>query len=165
MTDEDHFKIYADQLREGSIEKIEETFSSEFIDVHEKDLAFNAPVSIRGHAYLAEDMLVLHIDISTIATVPCSVCNDSVDVKIAVKGFYHAVPLYEIKSGIFDFREILRETILLEAPLLTECHEGKCPQRKTLQKYIKERSGSQDKNADEGSYRPFADLDFDVNEK
>ena len=161
MTD-DLFKIYVEQLREGSVEEIEESFSPEFLDVHERDLSFKVPVKIAGQAYLADEMLVLHFDIQTVATLPCLVCNAPVAVKIAIKGFYHAVPLNEIKNGVFNFRDILRETILLETPLLAECHQGQCAQRQVLQKYFKKDNVPGVTESDEEGYKPFADLDFDV---
>lgn len=162
---DDHFRIFVEQLREGQVEEVNEEFSPQFLDVHERDLSFKSPVMISGEAYLAEDMLVLCFDIKTNATLPCLVCNDPVNVDIGIKGFYHAVPLKEIKGGIYDFSEILRETILLETPQLAECHQGKCPQRKNLEKYFKQESSlGTNKSEDEG-YRPFAGLDIDVEDK
>lgn len=160
---DDHFRIFVEQLREGHVEEVNEVFPPKFLDVQERDLNFRTPVTITGEAYLADDMLVLHFDVNTVATIPCLVCNEPVDVEMKIKGFYHAVPLKEIKGGIYDFSEVLRETILLEVPLLAECNQGKCPQRMTLKKYLKEedlKNGS-----DEEGYRPFAGLDFDVQDK
>lgn len=163
MTD-DRFRIYVEQLREGTTREIKERLSPDFLEIKEKELSFSRPVVVKGQAYLADEMLILHLDIEVIATIPCAICNDQADVDIAIKGFYHAVPLEEIKGAIYDFREILRETILLEVPILTECHEGKCPQRKSLEKYFKKQSTPESKG-DEDGYRPFASLDFDFKDK
>lgn len=160
MTD-DRFRIYVEQLRDGGVEEINEAFAPDFVQIKEKDLSFSNPVSVRGQVYLADDVLILHLDIQTVATIPCAVCNSPADVVIAIKGFYHAVPLDEIKSAVYDFREILRETILLEVPILAECHKGKCPERKSLEKYFK-KEGAPGSKEDEEGYRPFADIDFDV---
>lgn len=156
----DRFKIYVEQLREGHVEKISEKFSPEFLDVHEKDLKYADPVLVKGEAYLAEDMLVLHVDIKTFGMIPCSICNEPVKVEIAIKGSYHAIPLEEIKGGIFNYQEIIRETILLETPILTECNQGKCPQRSSVQKYLKKEGAPKSKNGNEDGYHPFADLDL-----
>lgn len=157
----ERFKIYIEQLREGYVETVSESFSPEFLDVHEKDLEFVDPVLVNGEAYLAEDMLVLHVDIKTFCMIPCAICNEPVKVEIAIDGSYHAVPLDEIKGGVFNFQEIIRETILLEAPLLAECNQGKCPQRGSVQKYLKNEGASRVKNGEEDGYQPFADLDLD----
>ncbi|MEI8365789.1 MAG: hypothetical protein WCF65_05155 [Parachlamydiaceae bacterium] len=162
---DDQFRIYTEQLREGHVEQIDETLSPKFLDINERDLSFNAPVKINGQAYLADDTLVLHLDMTTAATLPCAVCNDPVTVELAVKGFYHAVPLQDVKNGIYDFREILRETILLETPLLAECLNGKCPRRQEIKKFFKKENPSGSKTGDEEGYRPFADLDFDSQDK
>lgn len=161
---DDHFKIFVEQLREGQEEEIQEEFPPKFLDVHERDLKFSVPVKIAGQAYLADDMLVIHLDIKTMATIPCLICNEPVNIAIEIKGFYHAVPLKEIKGGIYDFSEILRETILLDTPLLAECNDGQCPQRQTLKKYLKEENilGN---GTDEEGYKPFAGLEFDAQDK
>lgn len=163
MTD-DRFRIYVEQLRNGNTEEIDETLPPDFLEINEKELSITKSVHVRGQVYLAEEMLVLHLDIDAVATMPCAVCNGPADVTIAIKGFYHAVPMDEIKIAIYDFREILRETILIEVPILTECHQGKCPQRKSLQKYFKKENATGNKEEEEG-YRPFADLDFDIKDK
>ena len=163
MTD-DRFRVFVEQLRLGNTEEIDETFSPDFLEINERELSFSKPVSVRGQVYLADEVLVLHLDAYTVATMPCAICNDPVDVEIAIKGFYHAVPLEEIKGAIYDFREVLRETILLEVPILVECHQGKCPQRKSLEKYFKKECAPGAKEDEEG-YRPFADLDFDFKDK
>lgn len=158
---DDSFRIFVEQLREGHTEEIGETFSPEFLDVHEDELVFDQPVIVNGQVYLADEMLVLHLDIETKATIPCSVCNKPVEIDLSVKGFYHAVPLSEIKGAVYDLREILRETILLEIPLLAECRQGNCPQRKTMKKFLKKEGSSGEGDEGEG-YRPFADLDLDL---
>jgi uncharacterized metal-binding protein YceD (DUF177 family) len=159
---DERFKIYIDQLRDGEVENLLEEFSPEFLDVNEPDLKFIDPINLRGEAYLAENMLMLHLDIKTACMIPCSICNESVKVPIEIIGFYHAVPLDEIKGGIFYFQEMLRETILLNTPILAECNQGKCPQRTSLQKYLKPESSSGSREGDDG-YHPFADLDLDKN--
>jgi uncharacterized metal-binding protein YceD (DUF177 family) len=161
---DDQFRIFVEQLRLGHTEEIDEILSPDFLEVKEKELVFGKPITVRGQVYLADNTLILHFDIGTTAVMPCAVCNQPVDVEIAIKGFYHAVPLVDIKGAVYNFREILREAILLEVPLLAECHQGKCPQRKSLEKYFKKDVPPGIKAQEEG-YRPFADLDFDSREK
>ena len=156
---EDYFNIYSDQLKEGGIEYLDETFPPSFLDVNERDLSFTSPVMLKGQAYLAEDTLILNLNIQTVATISCLVCNEPVQLKIEIDNFYHAVPLQEIKSGVYNLRELLRETILVETPLLAECHNGKCPQRQELKKYFKKENPLTLKNGEEG-HNPFADLRF-----
>jgi hypothetical protein len=55
---------------------------------------------------LAEDTLILHLDIATKAIRLCSICNSPVKINVELKEFYHAEPLANIKSAIFNFKEI-----------------------------------------------------------
>jgi len=154
---EDFFKIFVEQLRDGQIQAISEQFTSDFLEVCEEDLSFQDDVEVSGKAYLADDDLILQFDIETQAVLPCSICNVPVKVDVRVLHFYHVVPLSEVKSGIYNFKEILREAILLETPRFVECNQGKCPQRPELSVYLK-------KDSDKGTseYHPFADLDKDI---
>lgn len=152
----DAFKIYVEQLRDGHIEGIKEELPPSFLDLHESDLIFEDKVDIEGEAYLAEDNLMLHLKVITFAKIPCSICNEPVKIKIALGNYYHAEPLVNIKSGIFNFQEVLREGILLETPLFVECNEGKCPQREEMKKYLKH---PKDNESEEEGYQPFADLE------
>lgn len=155
---DDRFKIFVEQLRDGRIKEVDESFPPDFLEVDEKELAFEQPVMVKGQVYLAEENLVLHFDFAATAKMLCAVCNGPVDVPLEVQGFYHAVPLSEIKGAIYDFSGLLREIVLLEVPLLAECRQGKCPQRKSMEKYLKSKNSS---GTDESEgYRPFADFDF-----
>lgn len=155
--------IYVDQLREGHVEQIDTTVEPAILDVNEEDLHFNQPVNIQGEAYLAENMLVLHLDLFTTATIPCAICNRLVESEIKILGFYHAVPLQEIKSKVYDMHHIIRETILLETPTFVECDPKGCPERKDLEKYFKkphDSSSQTDQDGGEDGYQPFADIKF-----
>jgi uncharacterized metal-binding protein YceD (DUF177 family) len=151
------FKIYVEQLRDGHAEAIVEKLGPEFLDIHEKELSFVDPVVVEGEAYLAENDLVLHFDIQTFATLPCVICNEAVKTPIKLENFYHTVPAEEIKSGIYNFQEMLRENILLTAPFFAECNNGQCPHRGELNKFFRD-SDSPDGNSEDEGYRPFAHL-------
>lgn len=156
---DDAFKIYVEQLREGHIEKIEEKLSPEFLDVHDRDLDYSDPVSITGEAYLAENELIINLDIFTQAILPCVICMEPVKVDVKVQGHYYAIQLVQIKGGIFNFKNMLREVIILETPAFTEC-QGDCPRRKEVAKFLKKES-PQGKNGSDEGYQPFSDLKWD----
>ena len=112
------FKIYVEQLKDGHSEQISEELSPQFIEVKEEDLAFLDPVRVDGEAYLAENELVLHLEVNTFVTIPCAICNSLVKVPIELNNFYHTVEEAELKSGIYNFKEMLRENILLAVPFI-----------------------------------------------
>jgi uncharacterized metal-binding protein YceD (DUF177 family) len=152
---DEKFKIFLEQLKSGRTERIDIACDSAFLGVKEEDLHFEGPVQVTGEAYLADDELILHFDARAKAIIPCSICNEPVEVEAGVNGFYHAEPVAEIKTGSFNYQEILREAILLEVPQFVEC-EGSCPQRKQVDKYLKK-----PKTHDDQGYQPFADINLD----
>lgn len=149
---EDAFRIYVEQLRDGHREQIKEEVSSDFLDINEETLKFKDNVIIEGEAYLAGDMLILHLVVVAQPVIPCLICNEPVILEVRISDFYHAEPLDDIKSGVFDFRDLIREAILLETPAFAEC-EGSCPQRKEISKYLKD-----SEKVEEEGYNPFQDL-------
>lgn len=154
---DDAFKIYVDQLRDGHSEKIDETLDPSFIDLHDPDLTFQDPVRMTGEAYLADSDFVIRFDVDTVAVVPCAICNAMIKVPVQIRDAYIVAPRAEIKSGIFNFKELLREQIVLDAPQHVECGGGQCPHRKEIAKFLKESSEDSDEKGDD-YYRPFADL-------
>ena len=149
----DPFVITIDRLTEGATQKIEGTVSPDFLEVNEPDLRFTDPIKISGEAYLADDELVIHLNASTLAQMPCSICNQMVHFPLDVKSFYHAEPLSNIQGVFFDFRTLLREALLIELPKVAECSGG-CPEREILTPYLRKK----DVLDTSTSYFPFNDL-------
>lgn len=156
----DAFKIYVEQLRDGREEEILEDFSPDFMDVHDKDLIFKDLIHVEGKAYIAESTLILHLDITTFATIPCSICNEPSKQKVEILNFYHSEELNDIKSGIFLYQDLLRETILLETPLFGECQKDGCPERKKIQKYLKNTEVEGNTSPEEQGYNPFSNFEW-----
>ena len=133
-------KIFVDQLKQGKVEKIDRVLNSTLLDVSESDLSYGATLSVKGDAYIAEDELVLHLDLSAEAQIPCSICSEPVTVPVQIKGLYHVEPLSNVKHGIFEVADVVRENLLLETPTFVECSGGHCPQRQSMAKYFKKES-------------------------
>lgn len=155
----ERFNIYIERLRDGHALNIQEKIEPDFLDVHETDLSFPDPVAISGEAYLAEDHLIVHLKIKTTASIPCTICNNPVIFSISIDDFYHAEPLADLHSPIFNFKEALREAILLQVPPFTECHEGKCPERESVNKFLKKDINQPNSSPAMTTYFPFADID------
>lgn len=132
---ENQLKIYVARLSDERTELIDETLSPDFIDVNEEDLVFNSDIKLRGKAYLAEDHLVIQLDIDTEAIIPCAICNEGVQKEITINGFYHTEEFDKIRGQVCDYTAPLREAILLEIPSHVEC-EGNCPKRAELKNYL-----------------------------
>lgn len=155
MSTDEPFKIYLDRLQGDHVEQIEEVVPSTFLDVHETDLAFAPEVKMSGEAYIASDHLIIRLKVTAEATLPCSICNQAVTIPVLIQNFYHTEDLTETKSAIFDFTDPLRESILLNTPDFIECHDGICPERETLSKFLQK----EDRAAATNQQFPFSNLD------
>jgi uncharacterized metal-binding protein YceD (DUF177 family) len=133
---EEVFKIYIRRLAEGKSEHVKEIISPQFLDLQEEELQFPSPVKFELVAEVADQALLLSFKIETEALLPCAICNEPTQVLIAIPSFLHTEELSSIKGDIFNFRECLREAILLELPQIAECHQGNCPERENLKHYF-----------------------------
>ncbi len=152
--------VYTERLRQESTQIIEEELPCDFLGVSEKALSYVGIVQVTGEAYLADEELIVHASLTAKGLIPCSICNEPVQVTIQVGNFYHAESLRTIKSGIFNIGEVIREAIILETPMFAECNQGQCSHRKELAPFLKpdSSSGSSTEKEIEGYYYPFADL-------
>ena len=148
--------IYVDRLKDGSVDKFSESISTDFLGVCEKELSFNNQLSLSREIYVADDHLIIRLSAKTSAYVPCAICNMPVELTLIIDNFYHAQPLVEISSGIFDLTEMLREDLLIQVPQFSECSSGKCPARKEMKQFLKEESSSADSS--HSFQYPFANL-------
>jgi uncharacterized metal-binding protein YceD (DUF177 family) len=148
------FQIWIDRLKTGQSQLINESFKPDFLDIREEELQLNSPVIVLGEAYVTESELILRLKASTKAHMPCAVCNQMIPVELSIKDFYHAQPLSEIPSGIYDYQTALREALLIELPGYVECNQGKCPDRKVIAPYLRS-----EKKVEENTHFPFSNLD------
>jgi uncharacterized metal-binding protein YceD (DUF177 family) len=150
----EEFKIWIDRLKEGDTQPLKATVSPAFLEIAESELQFPLPVEISGEAYLADIHLVIHLNASTKALMPCIVCNQMIETELKITDFYHTEPLSDIPGAIFDFGPILREALLIELPKYVECNQGHCPHRKGIDPFLK-----QTKTQGPDVHFPFADLE------
>ncbi|HSX25634.1 MAG TPA: hypothetical protein VLE89_01335 [Chlamydiales bacterium] len=151
----EEFKILIDRLKEGQVQKIVGIFDPAFLEVDEPELQFRSPVSVKGEVYLTDADLILRLKANTVAKMPCAICNQMYETEIKIENFYHAEPIAEIPSHIFDFSEPLREALLIELPKYVECNQGKCPERATMTPYLRPET-----RQDKTTYFPFSDMDL-----
>ena len=144
-------KVYLDRLHGGRVEVIKQELPSDFLEVDEPDLKFCGIISIKGKAYLADEHLVVQLEIKVEVVIPCAICNKQVHKKLKVPQFYHTEELSGIKGKVYNYTDPLREGILLETPSFAECENG-CLKRKELEKY------EPSKEKDDNVQFPFTDL-------
>jgi uncharacterized metal-binding protein YceD (DUF177 family) len=142
--------VYIDRLRSGEEADFDEKVSESTLDASDDELRFPEDAHVKGRAYLAEDHLVLTLDIDVAAEAPCSVCNEWTPVKFSLTNYYITKPLEEIRSNVYPFLQDVREGILLEVPGFVEC-EGNCPSREALKPFC-------GKGDEEETHFPFKDL-------
>lgn len=130
------FCINIDRLRKSGNLSLDAQVPPDFLFVEDSEIKFKEPVQVKGNIYVVDHKLVFHLDVSTLASVKCTICNSDTDIKIDVKDFYHIEEIAKLKSPIFNYSSILREEVLLEVPRFAECNDS-CPEREFIKKYFK----------------------------
>jgi len=153
--------VLLDHVRDGRSVAICEDFDPVTLTLNDGELSFSNPVHVKGNCYLAEDLVVVQLDIEGSYHLPCSVCNQPVTILLILKNAYITKPLSECLGGKVHFMDDLRETILLEVSSFAECNKGHCPQRTQLAKYLKQ----QPQKTSEDLYYPFDGLEEQINKQ
>lgn len=146
--------ICIDRLKNGQTLKISESIDPAFLKIEEEELKFNFPVEVQGEAYVSEGELICRFKASTVAMMPCVICNQLIKIDLVLGAFYHAQPINEIPGAVFDYQDALREALLIEIPRYVECNAGKCPERSVIAPYMRSK-----KQKTEENYFPFSNLD------
>ncbi|NNM44367.1 MAG: hypothetical protein HKM07_08530 [Chlamydiae bacterium] len=155
----DIFTIYTDRLKDGHVEKIDTDIPPDFLGIKEENLQFSENVHIHVEAYLADDHLVLHMSAKTHATTSCTICTQPLKSLVEMKNVYHTEDLKDLRSSLYSYKEILRETLLLELHPFVECNQGNCPERTTLSGFLKKKDNEVEKSSACPTYFPFANLE------
>lgn len=148
------YKISINSLQSGKTDRFEGKLDPSFLGIQEPELQFIDPVLVRGKAYIVDDFLMIHLSAKTFATMPCASCNQMKKMEILLENFRINESLDSF-SGDYDFREALKEALLLELPQYLECEEGSCPEKKNLKPFIKKRSKDENKAS---IHYPFSQL-------
>jgi len=130
-----NYKIYIDRLAGGKVETIDENLDPSVMKVTDDFLFFDQPVKITGKVYLAEDFLVLNLNIETKYKAPCKICSETLEKPFLMEGVYLTEEVSNVRAKVFDATGLIRDTIFLEIPDYHEC-EGNCPMRKQLKKFL-----------------------------
>lgn len=147
-------KIYTEQMKEGKTESFSGKVATAAFLAKEPELTFADELNLSGEAYLAGDHLIIKLQADVSAWIPCAICNEPTETLLTLKDFYHAEPLENISSGIFDFSSVLRDDLLLAIPQFTEC-QGNCPARESIKKYLKKPTST---SSSHNAQFPFSDL-------
>lgn len=151
----DALKIYVDRLKDGRREALHATVSPLQLSMPDEiELQFAAPITVGGEAYLTDDHLIARLDIRTEALMPCSICNQKAPFALSIDHHYVTIPLEEIHNALYDLSDEIRETLLLHVPPFIECQEGTCPDRSTINTFLKTPSTT----GASPHHFPFADL-------
>lgn len=150
----DRLKIYIDRLKEDKTEIFKEEISADLFGLMENDLQFKDPVFLEAKVYLSSEYLIVEVSAKTIARITCSICNNFVNHSVEVINDTHTILLEDIKGKIYYFKDLVRESLLLELPSFIECQTGNCPDRKSFNYFLK--GNDQPESTD---YFPFSNLD------
>ncbi len=148
-------KIYIDRLQNGHVEKIDSLINIKDLDIEEeKELLFSSPVQITGKTYIAEEDIIVNLNIKFTVKLPCKICNELSEIPVEIDNFYHAEELTSV-ALCFSYKDMLREAILLEIPSFVECNNASCPERLNLAKYFNE---NEEKHKMDNFHFPFKEL-------
>lgn len=151
---ENHLFIDLNRLRQENVEEFEVALDPSIMELDPADnIKVTEPVEVQGRAYIADDELIVELDVEGVLEIHCAMCHEPFDYQVSVVNYVHNQPVSEIKHSTFDAKELVREAFLLEIPLFPQCGGNECENRDKIAKYLK-----QEGSAEEASQSPFKDL-------
>ena len=148
----ENLNIYIDRLSEGQEQELQESLDPIFMGIFEDELSFEDPIELEGKAYLTDDHLLIEMNVSTCAKMPCTICNELTSIPVIINHSYLTIPLQEIKGAIYNCADTIRESLLLELPSFAEC-EGTCKKREVIKTFLNK------EQTDDSNHFPFSGLE------
>jgi hypothetical protein len=146
----EYIKIYIDRLINEEQFEQEGKLPGSILELNETE-AKASDINYDISAYLADDHLVMNFDADCSIQMPCKICNELTNLEIKLSHQTLLLPLSEIKKGVFEASESIREQILLNIPPFAEC-QGNCPEREFVKKFLKKHDPAGE------TYKPFQGL-------
>lgn len=148
------FKIHINALQNGHVDKIDLTIdlaTTPLLNPEESQgLKPGKELKISGEGYLAQNELILKLKFSFDCYLSCIICNNFFSTKI--EGLIeHILPLSNLRTQIFDYKDLIVENIYLNQPPFAECSQGSCPERENVEKCSRQKKG-------QNIYFPFENL-------
>jgi uncharacterized metal-binding protein YceD (DUF177 family) len=145
----DSIKIFIDRLKVEGDFKEKGTLNPSILELDPKD-AVASDISFDLTAYLVEEQLIITFSASCNISMPCKICNEFSDEKISITKSTQDIELSDVKKGVYDASNLIRENILLQIPPFHECN-GNCKERSNLTNYFKKQDSKVTNN-------PFSQL-------
>ncbi len=152
----DQLIIFIDRLHQGKEERLQATLPPDCMELDDPDLQFRSPLAVNLRAYLADNQLILHLNIATEINARCAICNQLTTKALHLPSLTEVVPLASIKGNRYDCSPLVREVVLLEVPHYVEC-KGNCLQRAKIAHYLTEKDSNCPPSQEDMQF-PFSDL-------
>ena len=142
---------------DGEETLFDEQLESDFFDLPTGDeLLPSSPVEVRGTAYRTGEWVVVKGEVKTSMSLPCAMCNEQTVFPVGPFAWETDIPVTEVKNGMLDLTEALREAILLEVPYLVKCGGEVCRNESSVRKYLVSEEHKTDEDGER--HQPFRSL-------
>lgn len=135
----DGFKFYVYRLKLPGEKEIA-SFSLEpekFRDKGEEEI-FPSVVKVEGSLERIDyEHWMLILNMSTHMGARCCVCDKKFLRFVELFDIHHPLHRDDVKSGIFDCRELIRQEFLLESDCFWECAETGCSEKEEVVRFLK----------------------------
>lgn len=133
---ENNLHIFIDRLKNEKEEKIISLLSIEDLDIkNENEIFFKSPIELKAKVYLANEELIINLNLKFRIKMPCKICNEFTEQEIKVKNLYITESLENIKT-FFDLKNEIKNVCFLQIPTYVECLNS-CPKRHGIKNYFK----------------------------
>ena len=147
--------IRVDGSADGEGTLFDERLDPAFLDLPEGDeLTSSSEVHVHGTAYQTGEWVVIEGSVETTMSLPCAMCNERTVFSVGPFVWKIDIPATDVKNGMVDLTEALREAVLIEVPYLVKCGGEVCRNDSAVRQYL----ASDKTDEDEELHQPFRSL-------
>lgn len=155
------FVVYVDRIRDGSQVDLNEVSSPAFLDIdNDPEIRPSQDVSFSGNAYIADDWLIIQGSIETTLMMRCAMCSELFEFPVHITDWMHEEPIENCTSGTFSYEQLIRESVLLEAPFYALCGGKVCLHREEVSVYLSKASSETTSDVFEGGKKSKTELEY-----
>ncbi|WP_213318120.1 hypothetical protein [Chlamydiifrater volucris] len=137
----DDLKIYVYRLKNiGDREALQYTVAPGVFSEKGLEKVFSCPIQVSGHVErVDEEQLVLSLSIQTEVGASCPFCDKAFSRTVAIDSICHLIEKDQLRDGVFDCSDLIRQEILLESEGLYECESGGCPDKAGIENFLQKK--------------------------
>ena len=145
MMDQERLELHLDQLQGMEVKEFTIQAKAAFLG-EEEGYCWMDPVVCHIRAQRTSEEVILWCSATLSYSRHCSCCEEPLIQQLMVRDAVCTLDAHAVRHGIIDLAPLLREELLLELPLFSDCGDRCCPHRQSLTGCLKKQPAAEEQH-------------------